>query len=272
MTPDAVTEDILASLAQLLDLAESLGADDWSTPTDCPGWTVHDVVAHVIGFEAALDGAPTPEVDIDEQHVRNDIGRMNEAWIESLRGRTDAQLVDDLRALAARRRSELASRSPEDFAADSWSPVGTVPYARFLQVRTFDIWFHEQDVREAVGRPGGLDGPAAERALSEVLGALGFVVGKRGGAPDGSSVRFEIAVPGSQSSPRRIDVSVEGRARVVDGLDGPPTVVIRTDLPAFARLLGGRRDPQELLDAGRVTIEGDAVLGERIVRNLAYVI
>ncbi|UDY36796.1 maleylpyruvate isomerase family mycothiol-dependent enzyme [Dermatobacter hominis] len=272
MTPEAVSDDAVAALTELADLAASLEPGEWSAPTDCPGWDVHDVVAHVVSFEAALDGAPTPEVDFDDQHVRNDIGRMNEAWIESLRSRTADELLDDLRALADRRRRELAAKSPEDFAAEGWSPAGTVPFARFLQVRTFDVWFHEQDVREAVGRPGGLDGPVAERALTEVLGAIGFVVGKRGGAPDGSSVRFELSVPGSDDPPRTIDVAVEGRARVVDDLPDPPTTTIATDLPAFIRLAGGRRSPQDLIDAGRVRIEGDAELGERIVRNLAYVI
>ncbi len=272
MDPDAISADVLASLEQFRDLVGGLEPADWSTPTDCPGWDVHDVVAHVVGFEAALDGAPTPQVDFDDQHVRNDIGRMNEAWVESLRSRSDAELLEDLERLVERRRERLAAMTPDDFAQVGWSPVGDVPHARFLQVRTLDVWFHEQDVREAVGRPGNLDGPAADRALSEVLGAIGYVVGKRGGAPDGSSVRFELSVPGSSDAPRHIDVVVDGRARVIDDLDGAPTVTIATDVGTFVRLVGGRRDAQELLDAGRVTLEGDRELGERIVRNLAYMI
>jgi uncharacterized protein (TIGR03083 family) len=277
MDPDAIAGDVLASLEQLRDLVAGLTADEWALPTDCPGWDVHDVVAHVVGFESFLDGAPTPEVEIDERHVRNDVGRLNQAWVESLRDRTGDELVADLDDLVARRRERFAAMSPEDFAAVGWSPVGEVPHARFLQVRTLDVWFHEQDVREAVGRPGGLEGPAVDRALSEVLGAMGFVVGKRGGAPDGSSVRFELSVPG-RAQPRRIDVVVDGRARVVDDLDAldgfadGPTATIDCDLGTFVRLVGGRRPAEELLDAGRVTVAGDRELGERIVRNAAYMI
>ncbi|MGK2316223.1 maleylpyruvate isomerase family mycothiol-dependent enzyme [Gordonia rhizosphera] len=28
----------------------SLEADQWSAPTDCPGWTVRDVAAHMLGM------------------------------------------------------------------------------------------------------------------------------------------------------------------------------------------------------------------------------
>ena len=49
-----------------------------------------------------------------------------------------------------------------------------------------------------------------------MMGALGFVVGKRAGAPAGSRVRFELTGPMS----RRIDVEVGDRAQVVDAMDG----------------------------------------------------
>ncbi len=275
LTPDLVVADAVASLEDLHSLTSSLDPEDWTRATDCPGWDVHDVVAHVVGFEAMLDGSPTPGQVLDETHVHNEIGAINQAWIESLRDVEPAALLDDLRALADRRRQELAARPPEDFEALTWSPVGEVPLARFLQIRTFDVWFHEQDVREATSRPGGLDGPVAERALTELTSALGYVVGKRGEVPDGDSVRFVLASDPSSSDGRPeivIDVAVRGRARVVDDLEGDPTAVVETDLATFTRLAGGRRDPQELLDSGRVRISGDAELGDRVVRNLAYVI
>ena len=43
----------------LLDLLPSLSDDDWSQPTDLPGWTVHDVAAHLAHREAVLAGHDT---------------------------------------------------------------------------------------------------------------------------------------------------------------------------------------------------------------------
>ena len=37
-----------------------------------------------------------------------------------------------------------------------------------MRIRVFDCWLHEQDIRDAVGRPGGEDGPAASVALDEI--------------------------------------------------------------------------------------------------------
>ncbi len=46
-------------------------------------------MAHLIGTESILAGEDTPHVDIDVHalgHVHNEIGALNERWVESLRG------------------------------------------------------------------------------------------------------------------------------------------------------------------------------------------
>jgi MDMPI C-terminal domain len=95
---------------------------------------------------------------------------------------------------------------------------------------------------------------------------LGYVVGKRAAAPEGSSVRFELTAPMA----RRVDIAVTDRARVLagpDGLAGEPTVTLTVPGDHFMRLAGGRG-----ADPGRVAISGDTALGERIVANLAFML
>jgi hypothetical protein len=58
---------------------------------------------------------------------------------------------------------------------------------------------------------------------------------------------------------------------VVDGFDGEPTVTLTTDSALFCRLAGGRTDPGAALAAGRVHLGGDLELGDRLARNLAFV-
>ena len=43
------------------------------------------------------------------------------------------------------------------------TPAGPDTYGRFMRVRIFDCWMHEQDIRRAVGRPGHVEGPAVDR-------------------------------------------------------------------------------------------------------------
>ena len=84
----------------------------WSQQTSLPGWSVHDVVAHVIGTESMLQGAAMPDADIDVstlKHVRNDIGVMNERWVRKLRGHSNSELLDRFRTTTAERRDELTA-------------------------------------------------------------------------------------------------------------------------------------------------------------------
>ena len=63
-------------------LLTGLSEQQWQTPTPLPGWTVHNVVAHIIGTESVLQGLSAPDADIDAstlEHVRNDVGVANEA-------------------------------------------------------------------------------------------------------------------------------------------------------------------------------------------------
>lgn len=249
-------------------LAASLDAAAWSAPA-LPGWDVHDVLAHMVGTERMLDGAALPQVtgeDDAADHVRNDIGQANEAWVISLRERSHAELLDDFRAITAKRLASLTAMSAEEFYRPSWTPAGDGTYGRWMEIRVFDCWMHEQDIRAAAGCPGNETGPAAEQSIAEVAGALGYIIGKRGQAPDGSSVLIRLTGP----IERDLHVVTSGRAKVVDALEGEPTTTIALPSSLFLRLAGGRQDLVEAL--GQITLGGDAGLGRQLAANLAFTI
>jgi uncharacterized protein (TIGR03083 family) len=264
----AALDDVWARLDGLLaDLDDA----DWVRPTPLPGWRVQDVVAHLIGTESMLLGDPAPEVDVTGAgHVRNDIGRFNEAWVVSMADLEPAEVLAAFRAGVARRREALAAMDDTAWSAEGFTPAGADTYGRFMRIRVFDTWLHEQDVRDAVGRPGGEAGPAAELALDEMAAAMGFVVGKKGGAPPGSRVAIELTGPAARSILVEVPTGQGARASVVDELSGPPTAVVRLPAGVFARLGGGRIDPGTARQ--EVGLEGDTELGERIAANLAYTI
>jgi uncharacterized protein (TIGR03083 family) len=135
-----------------------------------------------------------------------------------------------------------------------------------MRIRVFDCWVHEQDIRDALGRPGGEEGAAASIALDELAAALGYLVGKKAGAPSGARVALDIVGPAA----RRLNVEVGDRAAVVDELSAEPTVELRMPVAVFVRLAAGRCPPATLRD--QVEITGDTEVGERIVSNLAYTI
>jgi len=135
-----------------------------------------------------------------------------------------------------------------------------------MQIRAFDCWMHEQDIRAALGTPGDESGMAVEVSLDEMETAMGFVVGKKAGAPEGASVTFDL----TGDTSRRVHVLVDGRAAVVPQLPGPATATLSMPVIVFTRLAGGRADAAGL--SGLVTISGDDELGRRVLDQLAYTI
>jgi uncharacterized protein (TIGR03083 family) len=267
-----VLDGLFASWDVIDRLMTGVPDAQWKLPTALPGWCVHDVVAHVIGTESMLSGVASPELDVDVStfsHVRNGIGELNECWVQHFRGETGDDVLTRFRDVTAKRRAMLTDMTDEIWNGVTATPAGPDTYGRFMRVRTFDCWMHQQDVRHALSRPpsdADLDGPASRLALDEIAASVGFVVGKLGKAPDGARVAFELTGPMA----RTIRVAVDGRAAVVDEFAGAPTTVIRLDGLQFTRRCGGR--PLGDDRPSEVEFEGDAEVGQRIVDHMAYVI
>jgi uncharacterized protein (TIGR03083 family) len=269
--------DVLSGLFAVWDsldaLLDGLTEAEWLAASPLPGWDVKALVAHMIGTESFLAGiaAPQPDIDVSAlEHVRNDIGVMNECWVRHLSGESGADVLARFRDITSDRRKALASMSAEEWDAVIPTPVGPETYGRFMRVRTFDCWMHEQDIREALSRPSSDDalrGPASELSLDEIAATMGYVVGKRGKAPEGSRILFELTGPVARS----IRVNVDGRAQLVDDFGGQqPTATIRLDGLQFTRLSGGR--PMSPARDQDIELGGDKDVANRVVENLNFVI
>lgn len=268
---DEVLAGLFASWDAIDALLDGLSDDDWKTPTSLPGWTVHDVVAHIAGTELMLAGTPTPEVEVaGRDYVHNDIGALNERWVEHLRGESPASMLATFRDVTARRKAMLSAMPVQEWNTVTFTPAGPDSYGRFMRVRIFDCWMHEHDIRDAVGRAptdDELAGADSRLAIDEMVSSMPFVVAKKGQAPEGSRVLITLTGPVS----REIRVAVDGRAALVEDFGGAePTVALTLDGLQFSRLAGGRP-----LMAGRsegVDYAGDTAAGARIIENLNYVI
>ena len=264
----AALGEVWASLGELL---AELSDDEWQRPSPLPGWSVQDNVSHIVGTEAMLAGEAGPDVEIDRdanEHVRNDIGVFNEQWVESLRAVPPSEVLAKFRALTSARLAALEAMSDDEWNTESFTPAGMDTYGRFMQIRVFDCWLHEQDIRDAVGRPGHESGLAVDVVLDEMATALGFVVGKKAGATTGQSVTFALTDGGAVV--RRLHVEVSERAAVVADLSGPATVTLTMPLGVMTRRCAGRVGPDDLLD--QVAIDGELELASRILANQSYTI
>ena len=267
--------DILAGLFASWDSIDAVLAglteEQWQTVTALPGWTIHDVVSHIVGTEKMLAGEPVPDADLTgKEHVHNEIGALNERWVEHLRDETPQAMLTKYREIIARRKEMLTAMSTEEWNSVTLTPAGPDSYGRFMRVRVFDCWFHGNDIRDAVGKPASdeeLAGPDSRLALDELAASMGFVVGKKGKAPEGSRVLIALTGPLA----REIRVAVDARAALVEDFgDEEPTIGIAMDGRQFVRLAGGRPMIDDAPQA--IAYAGDASAGNQIVANLAYVI
>ncbi len=250
-------------------LCTPLTDDQWYTPTCLPGWSVRDVLSHVIGTESILLGEPAPTVDISHiANLANPIAEANELWVESMRGLSTGELLKRFADVTDRRGSALDAMTQADFDAPSWTPAGRdETYGRFMRIRHYDCYLHEHDIRYALGIAPREDVADVASALDEVSTGLGYIVGRRARLPAGSRVRIELSGP----VPRTYLVEVAERAEIVHELHGPPTVGIELPATAFLRLTGGRRDPGT--DHTReIDFSGDPELGRQLVEHLAFTI
>lgn len=237
---------------------DDFGADDLSTQSLCPDWDVRGVVAHALGVEVVLDGwTPSTESPPPFEKMAAFGGRLAEL--------SPTDLSTAVAAVASSRLDHLRSMDTGASQTPSITPTGVKTYGDFLRIRVFDLWVHAHDIALPLGRPLDLGGTAAEIALDEVAGAIGYIVGKKVGLPDGHSAVVHV----TGEVERDLAVVVDGKARAVESV-ADADVELTADGETFVLLAAGRIDPQERIDAGRITWSGNSEWGERMARNLAY--
>jgi len=237
--------------------------DQWSAPTDLPGWDVRAVAAHTAHLEALLAGRPHEEVEIGEApHARGMMGRFTEQGVLARRDETPDDLITEIRESTTARHTQLLADPPTDASAPAPGTFGAIGWTTglLLRNRPLDVWMHEQDVRRALAMPGNLDSAAAIHTADYLMESLPYVVGKRAQAPVGSVVRLEVA----GHAPVTVAVGEDGRGRRATSDDGEPTVTLAMDRGTFVVLAGGRRAAA----ADDVRVTGDTELGERVVASL----
>ncbi|MEU7600894.1 maleylpyruvate isomerase family mycothiol-dependent enzyme [Streptomyces sp. NPDC040724] len=260
---DAWTHSIEAISELVLPLTEG----EWNRATPCPGWSVRDVVSHIIGIECEQLGDPRPihTVARDLRHVVDEFSRYMEVQVDVRRHHTAPEMTSELEYTVIRRSRQLRNekRDPDTMVRGPLGDQVTLEHA--LRLRAFDVWIHEQDLRAALGVPGNWDSPGAYVARDLLLAGLPKVVAKRAGAPANSAV--VIDVHGALEFMRTVRVDADGRGTVDKSPSLGPAVTLTLDWETYVRLAAGRVRAHVVAD--RVKVEGDAELAEAILTQFS---
>ncbi|WP_436980240.1 maleylpyruvate isomerase family mycothiol-dependent enzyme [Streptomyces sp. enrichment culture] len=258
------------SMEAISELVTPLVEGEWNRRTECPGWSVRDVVSHIIGLECEVMGDPRPihSLPRDILHVRDEKSRHMEVQVDVRRHHTGPEMTSEFEYVFIRRSRHLRNekRGPEAEVTNVL-PFGPrkLTLERQLMMRAFDVWVHEQDLRRALDTPGDLDSPGAYVARDVMLAALPKVVAKDVGAPPNSAIVFDVSGP--VEFMRTVRVDKDGNGTVDGSVSLGPTATLAMDWETYSRLAAGRVRPEAVAD--RVKIDGDAELAAEILRHFS---
>ena len=219
--------------AELTALLASLPDGDWAHPTPCPGWSVHDLAAHLLGVELGNVSVrrdrwglgPGEGEDLDAW-----LNRFNQQWVDAAQRISPALLIE-LINVAGLRFEEHAATLDLDAAGGpvEWA-TGADPAPVWLDVAReyMERYVHQQQLRWATGRPSlgaAFTGPvlmtaahALPRALDQVTRPAGTVVTFTPEGRGGGTWYVVRAADGWELHPARPDRPAACQARTtVDG-------------------------------------------------------
>ena len=249
-------EPSIGVIEDVFDLTVAMGRvlsdEQGELRTDCPGWTVKDQFAHIVGLEQVLVGSPHSDVELpDLDHIMNDVGRYMEQQVHVRRQLPLQAVVDELAGLAPRRIAQLRSQAAEGDPEVAGLMGTRRPLSAGLGIRGFDLWTHEQDIRRAVGLDARMDCRAGQQAVERTVGAWMAML------PD------RVEANGSMM------LDVDGKGPVVITFGGEGSSISLTMSGEVATRLGcGRGHPTAVLTEAQMS--GDPDLIAAVVPHLAF--
>jgi uncharacterized protein (TIGR03083 family) len=185
-------------------LLRELRDDEWTRPTVCPGWSVKDIAAHVLGDHVSRlarhrdryrggsgpRGGETLPVFLD---------RVNGEWVTATR-RISPRLLTDLLSSVGEQVVAFWQTVHMDAPGEpvSWADPGPAPVWLDAARDFSEYWTHQQQICDATGRPGLTDPEFMAPVLDTFLRALPHTL-RDVDAAAGTAVRVTVTGPsGSQ--------------------------------------------------------------------------
>jgi uncharacterized protein (TIGR03083 family) len=250
----------ITTAAELAHLLDTLSPADWDRATRIEGATVRHVVAHLIGVERYVLGCLG-------RRPRLDAPRRQDHWPVSTRaaGDTSAEAVDALTSMWWSEALDLMAACGElgpDHDVVYHHLAGTV--RGLLVVRTFELWTHGDDIRQATGRPlDVLDEARLSLMVGELMRVLPLGLALSECVQPGRTARLNLTGVGGGSFHVALDPAI--------AIDGPgaegaePDITLTAAVIDLCRLAANRLGHRDL----QVVVDGDRRLLEPILVGAA---
>lgn len=195
----------------LITFLSTLDDNQWEVPSLCEGWTVHDVVAHLV------DVAKTTPMSfvVSFAKARFDIDRENDHGIAREKGDSPAETLSRFREAVYRKSSPPAPRT----------------------TRLIEAFVHGEDIRRPLGTSGDYPVPALEQSLEYLVKtSVNFGGGKEYAADLTLAATDTDTVIGSGPAVHgpvlSLLMAASGRIAALDELEGPGQAKLASRLEA----------------------------------------
>jgi uncharacterized protein (TIGR03083 family) len=134
-----------------LDVVRGVPLDEWGRPSRCAGWTVHDVVRHLVQMNEVVVGTAAA-VRAGERYERTrgfDPKTTPSAWLAA---EPAGEPAETLAAFEGSTRAVIDAGDALGADVLVGSPAGRQPWPRVVLHALFDAVVHERDVTEPLGR------------------------------------------------------------------------------------------------------------------------
>ena len=124
----------LPLLHHLIDVLEVLTPEEWDLPTPCPGWSVHELVAHLLGDEVGQlsmerDGFQASLITADDwDDLLAGLNDLNEQWVRAMKRVSPHLMIGLLRSTGEQVSTYLQSLDSYTVGpVVSWASLKPVP-------------------------------------------------------------------------------------------------------------------------------------------------
>ncbi|HEY3823429.1 MAG TPA: maleylpyruvate isomerase family mycothiol-dependent enzyme [Bryobacteraceae bacterium] len=182
----------------LLTLLAELDENEWYRPTAAPGWSVKDIATHLLGGDVWIlsgkrDGFRLPQKIDSYGQLIELVDRLNREWVTAARRMSPRLLREMLAFCGPEVEACFSSLDPEAMGGPvSWAGPGPVPVWFDLAREFTERWHHQQQIRDATGRPPLYDPYFMAPVLDTFVRALPHAF-RNATASGGTTVRFEIS-------------------------------------------------------------------------------
>ncbi|MGF7037304.1 maleylpyruvate isomerase N-terminal domain-containing protein [Mucilaginibacter lappiensis] len=255
----------------LIELLKSLSPEDWDKPTLAKLWTVKDIAAHLldgnmrtISSKQQFTGE-TPSSISNYQDLVNYLNELNATWVKAMKRVSPALLVQLLEITGKQYAEHMASLDPFARAIFSVAWAGEEQSVNWFHIaREYtERWHHQQQIREAVNKPGIMHQELFYPCIATFMYALPHTY-RNVNADVGTLI--EIIVLGETTGNWYLQKSMENWVLTTNN-DKPADCVVSISTDTAWKLFTKGITPNLALQNS--TLKGNIKLGEKIFEAVA---